>query len=222
MLIAMGIVLVIALLLAFPVTVQVSYEKEFTVVVGYLFFRFRLLPSREKKKEPHREKGKQEKQEKKEPKSGKSEKKDGIREILKQKGPGAVLELLVEASKLAGSVLKRFFSHVRVREFDLLLVMASDDAAQTALRYADACAVGYPAAGILRQACRCRRFGISIVPDFQRSQPEARLRFRAGISLFFLLKETVSAAIRAAKLWQKFQALRAKPQTGTTPSGAKP
>lgn len=218
MLIAAGIVLVVALLLACPVTVKVFFEKELAVTVGYLFFRFRLLPSREKKKKPRREAAKKEKDGSK---SEKDEKKEGIREILKQKGPGTVLKLLVEASKLAGSVMKRFCSHVRIQEFDLLLVIASDDAAQTALRYADACAVGYPAAGILTQACRCRRFGISIVPDFQKNQPEARLRFRAGISLFFLLKETVSAAIRAAKLWQRFQAAPEKPQTGTTPSGAK-
>ncbi len=58
---------------------------------------------------------------------------------------------------------------------------------------------------LCRQACDCRRFGVSVVPDFQRSQTEARFRFRAWVSLFYILQEGVSALIRAAKLWQKFQ-----------------
>lgn len=220
MLIAAGIVLVLALLLASPVTVKVLYEDEWAVTVRYLFLRFRVFPpkeqSSEKKKKPRKEKKKDAEKE-----SKKDEKKQGIREILKGKDPGTVLNLLVEASKLAVSVLKRFCSHVTIREFDLLLVIASEDAAETAVQYANACAVGYPAAGILMQACRCRRFGISIVPEFQESKPRACLRFRAGIPLFFLIQETVSAAIRAAKLWQRFQAANKTKQAETTPSGAK-
>ena len=40
MLIAAGIVLVLALLLASPVTVKVLYENEWAVTVRYLFLRF--------------------------------------------------------------------------------------------------------------------------------------------------------------------------------------
>ena len=220
MLIAAGIVLVLALLLACPVTVKVLYEDEWAVTVRYLFLRFRVFPpkeqSSEKKKKPRKKKKKDAEKE-----SEKDEKKQGIREILKGKDPGTVLNLLVEASKLAVSVLKRFCSHVTIREFDLLLVISSEDAAETAVQYANACAVGYPAAGILMQACRCRRFGISIVPEFQESKPRACLRFRAGIPLFFLIQEAVSAAIRAAKLWQRFQVANKTKQAETTPSGAK-
>ncbi len=220
MLIAAGIVLVLALLLASPVTVKVLYENEWAVTVRYLFLRFRVFPPKEKpsgkKEKPHTEKKKDTGK-----KSQKDEKKQGIREILKGKDPGTVLNLLVEASKLAASVLKRFFSHVTIREFDLLLEIASEDAAETAVQYANACAVGYPAAGVLMQVCRCRRFGISIVPEFQQNKPRACLRFRARIPLFFLLWEAVSAAIRAAKLWQRFQAADKNKKAETTPSGAK-
>lgn len=213
MLIAAGIVLVLALLLASPVTVKVLYEDEWAVTVRYLFLRFRVFPPKEQSSEKKKKDAEKE--------SEKDEKKQGIREILKGKDPGTVLNLLVEASKLAVSVLKRFCSHVTIREFDLLLVIASEDAAETAVQYANVCAVGYPAAGILMQACRCRRFGISIVPEFQESKPRACLRFRAGIPLFFLIQETVSAAIRAAKLWQRFRASDKAKQAETTPSGAK-
>ena len=62
MLIAAGIVLVLALLLASPVTVKVLYEDEWAVTVRYLFLRFRVFPpkeqSSEKKKKPRKEKKK--------------------------------------------------------------------------------------------------------------------------------------------------------------------
>ena len=50
MLIAGAIVLIIALLLACPVTVSGEYEEELSVTVRYLFFRIRVLPQQEKKK----------------------------------------------------------------------------------------------------------------------------------------------------------------------------
>ena len=44
MLIAGAIVLIIALLLACPVTVSGEYVEELSVTVRYLFFRIRVLP----------------------------------------------------------------------------------------------------------------------------------------------------------------------------------
>ena len=79
------------------------------------------------------------------------------------------------------------------------------DAAETALWYGRVCAVVYPAVSALMQACGCRRFGVSVFPDFDRKEARARLTLRARIALFFLLKESLSALLRAAKLWMKFR-----------------
>lgn len=131
------------------------------------------------------------------------------------------MELLSEAASLAVSVLKRFFSHVHISLFDLFLLVAAEDAAETAVLYGKVCGSVYTAAGAFMQACDCRRFGVSVVPDFQRSKTEARFRFRAWVSLFYILQEGVSALIRAAKLWQKFQSGPPEKGTKENPSGAK-
>lgn len=206
MLIAGAIVLIIALLLACPVTVSGEYEEELSVTVRYLFFRIRVLPQQEKKKAQAEQT---------------EETKNKIREILKKKGVSSLVELLSEAASLAVSVLKRFFSHVHISLFDLFLLVAAEDAAETAVLYGKVCGSVYTAAGAFMQACDCRRFGVSVVPDFQRSKTEARFRFRAWVSLFYILQEGVSALIRAAKLWQKFQSGPPEKGTKENPSGAK-
>ena len=218
MLIAGAIVLIIALLLACPVTVSGEYEEELSVTVRDLFFRIRVLPQQEKKKKAA---GGQKQEKKKAQAEQTEETKNKIREILKKKGVSSLVELLSEAASLAVSVLKRFFSHVHISLFDLFLLVAAEDAAETAVLYGKVCGSVYTAAGAFMQACDCRRFGVSVVPDFQRSKTEARFRFRAWVSLFYILQEGVSALIRAAKLWQKFQSGPPEKGTKENPSGAK-
>ena len=210
------IVLILALLLASPVSVSASFEQELTVTARYLFLRFRLLPQKEKKPARKKKEEKPEAEKPQEPASKKS-----FRDILKKRGVSGLLELLSEAASLAGSVLRRFFSHVRVSQFDLFLAVATEDAAETALLYGRACAAAYPAVSALMQACGCRRFGVSVVPDFQRSKSEVRFRMRARISLFYILREGLSALLRAAELWQKFQSGPGGARQAEQPPGAK-
>ena len=201
MLIAAGILAFLAILLACPVTVSASFEEELSLRIRYLFFRFTVLPAKEKP-EPERKK----KAEKKKPaETSGEEKKPDLREILKKKGVDGLLTILREAAALAVSVLKKFLSHVKVLQFDLDVAVATEDAAETALWYGRVCAVVYPAVSALMQACGCRRFGVSVFPDFDRKEARARLTLRARIELFFLLKESLSALLRAAKLWMKFR-----------------
>ena len=201
MLIAAGILAFLAILLACPVTVSASFEEELSLRIRYLFFRFTVLPAKEKP-EPERKK----KAEKKKPaETSGEEKKPDLREILKKKGVDGLLTILREAAALAVSVFKKFLSHVKVLQFDLDVAVATEDAAETALWYGRVCAVVYPAVSALMQACGCRRFGVSVFPDFDRKKAEARLTLRVRIALFFLLKESLSALWRAAKLWMKFR-----------------
>ncbi len=147
MLIAGAIVLIIALLLACPVTVSGEYEEELSVTVRYLFSVFACCRSRKKKKLPAAKNRK-----KKSAGGADGGNKNKIREILKKKGVSSLVELLSEAASLAVSVLKRFFSHVHISLFDLFLLVAAEDAAETAVLYGKVCGSVYTAAGAFMQA----------------------------------------------------------------------
>lgn len=214
MLTAAAILVILALLLASPVTVTAFFEQELALKLRYLFLRFSVLPVRNK---PKKEKEKPDKK-KKTPQSSSQEKKINWRDILRRRGVDGLLAILQESAALAGSVLRNFFSHIKVMQFDLCLRISSEDAAETALWYGRTCAAVYPAVGELMQACGCRHFGVSVVPDFDSSEPKVHFLFRAKISLFFLLKESLAALFRAAKLWAKFREpdVSAQPETSVT------
>lgn len=195
----LAILFLILLLLASPVSLSVRLEQEWQVVLRYLFLSFRLWPQKEKEETAEPETTEKEK-EKNEEKAGK---KALLLDTLKRRSIPGLLDLLSEAASLAVSVLKRFLSHVHVSEFDLCLTVAGEDAANVALQYGNACAVVYPAVHALMAACRCSRYGVSVVPDFQKKETEVRFLVRAHISLFFIIKEALSALFRFLLFWKR-------------------
>ena len=197
----LAILFLILLLLASPVSLSVRLEQEWQVVLRYLFLSFRLWPQKEKKEKAETETEEKEK-EKDEKKAGK---KALLLDTLKRRSIPGLLNLLSEAASLAVSVLKRFLSHVHVSKFDLCLTIAGADAANVALQYGNACTVVYPAVHALMAACRCSGYGVSVVPDFQKKETEVRFLFRARISLFFIIKEALSALFRFLLFWKRAQ-----------------
>ena len=197
----LAILFLILLLLASPVSLSVRLEQEWQVVLRYLFLSFRLWPQKEKEEKAETETEEKEK-EKDEKKAGK---KALLLDTLKRRSIPGLLNLLSEAASLAVSVLKRFLSHVHVSKFDLCLTVAGADAANVALQYGNACTVVYPAVHALMAACRCSGYGVSVVPDFQKQETEVRFLFRARISLFFIIKEALSALFRFLLFWKRAQ-----------------
>ena len=202
--IAGGVLAFFLLVLLLPVRVYAAYQEELFLKVSYAFFSFRLLPQKEEKEQfpvPKKEKAakkppKTASQEKEKPPSQAKQLKKKAKEILHYQGLSGLLELLKDIGGIAAGAGKKLFSHFTLKNFDLLLTVGGEDAAETALSYGKLCGVLYPAVGSIVTACKCRKYGVTVQPDFDAPETQAEFEARGQIRLVFVLAYSIQALFR--------------------------
>lgn len=146
-----AILLFFVFLLSLKATITVGYSDEVTLSIRVLFVKIKLLPKKTKKG-PHsmsakkaeklRKKAAKAAAKKKEAKRLKAEHKLQKKEAEKDKPKKSMSEILDMISlirELVAVVIRRFFGHLRIRVTRLKLVVATPDAATTAIAYGAAC-----------------------------------------------------------------------------------
>ena len=141
LIVILSIALLIALLLSTKVLLHIRYEESLTVYLRVLFVKIRLYPSKkEKKKHPHsmskrkaqKIKDSLQKKPKEEPKKRKSKKKEKGKEPKEAPDLISIISIITSFVK---SFLRLFAGSVRIRSSRLHIVVATEDAADTAIAY---------------------------------------------------------------------------------------
>lgn len=141
LIVILSIALLIALLLSTKVLLHIRYEESLTVYLRVLFVKIRLYPSKkEKKKHPHsmskrkaqKIKDSLQKKPKEEPKKRKSKKKEKEKEPKEAPDLISIISIITSFVK---SFLRLFAGSVRIRSSRLHIVVATEDAADTAIAY---------------------------------------------------------------------------------------
>lgn len=193
-LIVIGSILAFLLfLLLCPLSLRISYRERLEARLSYLFFSIPLAPpkpQKEKKKQPVPEEEKKPKPEKK---------KSAIQDIIAQRGLGGFLSLMHLLSSIAAGALRTVFWHLSIRRLSLELVVSAEDAAQTAIRYGEVCALIYPALGFLCANGSCKKREIAIRPGFDEEESRVEFYLYARTKLLFLLGTAFTAGYRLLK-----------------------
>ena len=191
LIVLLGILGLIAVLLAIPVTVRLSFDSErgYSGKIQYLFLKFRLPPEEKEEKDTPKKK------EKKEP----DEKKKGLRDIIKQKGFSGFLDFIAELTSIAGGTAKRLISHIRLKELKIKALVAGEDAACTAVAYGAVSALVYPIASAFITIGKCKHYDVSVTPDFEGEESSAKLFFHASVRLLFVVIAGLYALLRYVK-----------------------
>lgn len=187
--ILLGIILLIALLMLVPVSVKISYHKDFSFLLKIGFVPITLYPKKpEKTKKTKKKKKKPEKEKKK-------------TNLLEDKGFSWFINLIKKVANLANGVLKDFFRHILIKRFMLSIRVVGDDAADTAVKYGYYCSVVYPAVGIIVGAVKCKSYGIDISPDFAESAtPDVTIELEAKTLVLWLAVLVLKHGIKGLKL----------------------
>lgn len=181
------LVLLVALLLC-PAHVKIGYENSLSVQLRWLFLHFTFPREVAEGEEPV--------QQQEQPQQQNSNKSSALKELWRQKGPGGLLELLRRFTQAAAGPVKKLLSHILLYQLELKIVVAEEDAAQTAVRYGYACSVVYTAMGALAAITGCKNHDISVTADFDAQQGHARLMAKLKIRPLFVLTAGVSFALR--------------------------
>lgn len=171
-----GLLLTIFLLFQIPLTFDFSLKETVFFRIQFLFFHWEPLkekPKKEKKgkkkKKPSKSpKPRKAKKKKEKPKPQPDEKKQGLVSALAQRkgGKSEVIRSLGRSVLYSGQALKKLGGGIHLTRWNLLLQVGEETAYDTALAYGKYCAGTYPLVSLLVQWCHCRRYTVSVVPDF--------------------------------------------------------
>lgn len=210
LIVILSIALLIALLLSTKVLLHIRYEESLTVYLRVLFVKIRLYPSKkEKKKYPHsmsKRKAQKIKNSLKKKQKGEPKKKKKRKSKEKEKEPKEAPDLISILSIITSfvkSFLRLFAGSVRIRSSRLHIVVAAEDAADTAIAYGaltQAVNLLFPMLdGIKTFKHLPRGKELSVRADFLSDTPKIDADVELYIRVGSALKAVCLAAIRAFK-----------------------
>jgi len=205
-----SIVLFFLIILWQSITVTVDYENKLNLKVRFMFFTlFTTDPKPKKKKKPKKEKKpkkskstksadksvKKDKaksadgqaEEKSEETADENDKKPDKKAKSKIKFTLEDLDMIMDYVKSASPPIKRLFKKIRWYDVYIDWVVASDDAAKTAINYGRICAVLYPFFKWLTTYFTAHVKEINIEPDFSKE--------KSDIFAYFVIKLRLSTAL---------------------------
>ena len=212
LLILAGLLLLIVLLLFCPLVVKISYRDKVRLKIGYLFPLFTIPLEKKEETDPRKIAKQAEKKRKKEEKKKKKaaqtkdtpEKKDNfVVAKIKSKGLSGLIELLKELVRILGYLLNKINSHLVISRMDLSVAIATEDAAQTALKCGYACTAIFPLLSFIEQHVKKCRHREQIYPVFTQTETKVDFVLKARIMPFFLLSGILGTLIKALKALEK-------------------
>ena len=187
------IVFLIGFILFCPFSIELIYQDEVKLKVGYIFPLFKVLPQKPKPEKP----------EKKKPEK-KPKKKNPVLEFTKKQGLDGIIELLKEITgiilKLADTIRRHLVMKTRL---DLLVV--GSDPADTAIKFGYACSAIYPLLSLIDRHTKLKRHEEYIDAGFEAEKTQVRFILKAHIIPVFVIIGAVGALIGGIRILRKIK-----------------
>jgi len=194
-----AIALLLTALCLTRISIRVRYDSIYggglTVYAGVGFLRYRLHPPKEKKVKKERRV-----REKPEKKKKIAEKKEAKKPSL-----GEIFAIIKEARNIVGKLAAKFGQALRLRAHRVEIVVATDDAAKTALAYGAACQAAAYLIEFLTLHFDCKVKNAAVWSDFSRTEPSARLDLKLSVRIGALFGIAFSSAWAIAMLYLKLK-----------------
>ena len=187
------IVFLIGFILFCPFSIELIYQDEVKLKVGYIFPLFKVLPQKPKPEKP----------EKKKPEK-KPKKKNPVLEFTKKQGLDGIIELLKEITGIILKLVDIIRRHIVMKtRLDLLVV--GSDAADTAMKFGYACSAIYPLLSLIDRHTKLKKHEEYIDAGFEAEKTQVRFILKAHIIPVFVLIGAVGALIGGVRILQKIK-----------------
>lgn len=221
LLILLGLPLLLLLLTGFvKLSVRAGYCETPLLIVGIGPFRLNLTDKPD---------GLEEEQPQKKPKKKKASKKEEKPEQKKEKTPKppklpekpSVFEIISAFKDLVFGILSRFARHLKIEELRLRVLVASDDAAKTALEYGGVCTAAGGVRAVAEGAHRVNRkkVCVEVECDFLAETPEIDAEICVSIRIWRLFVIALFAAKPLIEAIGLLKAYRYYKMKGNTQNG---
>lgn len=182
----LALLLLVLAVLFIPVWGRVAYDGELTARIRVLGIPITLTPREEKAQKQSKKNAKKAKR-RPDKKADKPSKWQELKALLKEDGVGSTLGFLKDVAGLAGRTANKALGAITVKQLQLHLLVATEDAATTAQRYGQVCGVLYPTLALVEQKVRVRRRQVRVEPNFLLEKSAARFDIRFRVSVWRLL-----------------------------------
>ena len=176
-----AIILLCLALLFLPVDVCLEFKEELKLKIKFSGIKIYTLKEKPKKKP------KKEKSSKTAAPQKKKEKPNFFKKLKKKYGFIGSVKLLFGFLKDLLVHIKRLLRHIKFKDIRLNLVVAENDAAETALQYGRVCAAAYPVLSFLDNLANVEYKIIDLSGDFESCNPLFEFSFVVRLKVFFLL-----------------------------------
>ena len=182
----LGILLFIISLFFLWLKIRIIYNETLIVTVGILFFKYKLIPAKEKKEKPA-------KKEKEVPSEVKFKEK-------KEKEKPNLLELISLIKNIVTKIIEQFNKHLVVQIKELKIKIAADDAAKTAILYgAVSQSVVYLLEIINNNVKKVKKGRVLVVSDFTGTNFDARINITFKLRVWQILSLALKTAFTYIK-----------------------
>ena len=187
------IVFLIGFILFCPFSIELIYQDEVKLKVGYIFPLFKVLPQKPKPEKP----------EKKKPEK-KPKKKNPVLEFTKKQGLDGIIELLKEITGIILKLVDTIRRHLVMKTRLDLLVVGSDPA-DTAIKFGYACSAIYPLLSLIDRHTKLKRHEEYIDAGFEAEKTQVRFILKAHIIPVFVIIGAVGALIGGIRILRKIK-----------------
>lgn len=170
----LGFILFLLILLCCPVKVFVSFKDSLAVRMKFLFFSFDLFPKKKKKQVIVEE----EKNEKIQFKTHDNK----ILSIIKEEGFFGFLRILKAVADILFDSARKVLKKIHISSFDLYMLVAKDNAADTAVDFARVYALISYATSVLLRNVDESKYYIEVIPGF--NEAECKVDFSSKFYFF--------------------------------------
>ena len=182
--IILGILLFLFLLTLVNLRIYITYKNQLDVKIKYFTFTI-VANNADKEKKASK---KPAKKSTKKPKKEKEKKDDSfIKNLYNQRGISGLINILKYLVNTSVKSIAIIFNHLNIKNFNILVTVADEDAAQTAVKYGKVCATVYPLAGALIEKLNCKKYDVSVKPDFDKTECDTDCFVYAKIRLIFII-----------------------------------
>lgn len=200
----LGVLVLLIVVLSVPVSAHVAYDGKLLIQIRVLGIPITLTPRAEKKtKKISLSKKKKVKTSATKKKKKNSSKLKELVELMKQDDLAGTLRFLRAVARLAAKTIGKLLRSITIKRFDLLVLVASNDAAVTAQRYGKVCGVLYPALASIDSVMRVCERDVRIEPNFLMEKSVVRFDLRLRLSVWRLLGAGISLLLGIMMIEEK-------------------
>lgn len=213
--------LLFCLLCTFKLSVRAAYCQTALLVVGIGPFKLKLVGGEKREAGEETPQAKRPTKQKKKAKKPKKEKKASKKAAKKPAEKPPLTQVIGSFRDLLIGLLRNFTRQLKLEELRLRVLIASDDAAMTAVEYGAVCALVepvYQAASLARRAKKdC--VNVSVECDFLADKPEVDAEFCLSVRIGLLVAVAMRSTrplIKALSLLRAYKSAAAGEKAGQT------